>query len=233
MLVLVKACAECTGPVRQQKIQIPFSTSIGHYSSVFFARVGDAMPRLKKRRRSSSRCKTRHGKPQDKLIWTRWKVINHLQQLCAFWTRGTFTMKMLSCPRNVDSFSKLPNEIVQKYVFRHATAESNERGTHRSSLGQLSAWHLFLRAGTRGLSCKSRRLGRGQLAAEQVKRALLKIFGPDHTPNLKDVQKVHRTIDKDTAEAHYTADASKLMVFVIDDDLCNEVREFGDEGRNY
>ena len=65
----------------------------------------------------------------------------------------------------------------------------------------------------------------GQWTTEQVKRALLKIFGPDHTPNIKDMQKVHRTIDKDTAEAHDTTDADRKHKRREDDE-----RNYPDEG---
>ena len=41
-----------------------------------------------------------------------------------------------------------------------------------------------------------------------MKKAQLKIFGPDHTPNIKNVQKFQRTTrNRDTAEARCTTDA--------------------------
>ena len=75
----------------------------------------------------------------------------HLKQFCMFWTRCTVTMRTWCFPRVANSCSRsssrLPNETVQKYVVRHATAVKKMREGRIEMPDQLAAWHMLSRTG--------------------------------------------------------------------------------------
>ena len=85
-------------------------------------------------------------------------------------------------------FSTLPNEKVQKYVARYASAMKKMREVRVEIPDQMAAWRMLSRAGVSPWTelqvttfCGS------QLNTEQAERAVLNIFGPGHTPIIKDV----------------------------------------------
>ena len=96
---------------------------------------------------------------------------------------------------------------------------SEEDGEVRIEIpDKLATWHILSRAGIPPWTeLQVKTFCGGPLRTEQQKRALLKIFGT--TPNIKVAQKFQpRFGKKDTAEAHYIADADSETENSEDDD---------------
>ena len=110
----------------------------------------------------------------------------------------------MRCEQFFHEFSRCPNETVLKHLVRHATVVTTMREVRIEIPDQLAAWHMLSRAVIfPWTEWQAKTFCGGELITEQVTGAQLNTMGPDHTTNIKDVQKVSRKKEHIRSSPHY------------------------------
>ena len=92
------------------------------------------------------------------------------------------------CEEFFQEFGRLKNEEMQAYLLRHATLNKKLREVGIALPDLLAGWHLLTRAGVpKWTHLQVKALCGGTLEYQKVAQALLKVFGGDHRPNVKDL----------------------------------------------
>ena len=80
---------------------------------------------------------------------------------------------------------------MRAYIIRHATLCKKMKEVGVDVLDLLAGWHLLSRSGApRRTHIQLKSLCQGSLNYQKVSQALLKMFGGDHKPNIRDLLKV-------------------------------------------
>ena len=117
------------------------------------------------------------------------------------------------CEEFFQEFSRNKGEEMQMYIIRHATLRKKMKEAGVDVPDLLAGWHLMARAGVpRWTHLQVKSLCNGQLTYQKVSQALMKMFGGDHKPNMRDLQKTTAAADN-----NYYADVSEDQAFYYDD----------------
>ena len=100
------------------------------------------------------------------------------------------------CEEFFAEFQRLKNEDMTTYLVRHRTLLKRMRDVGVEVPALLSGWHLLTRSGIpRWTHVQVKALCQGELEYEKVHKALMKMFGGDHKPNPKDLQRTSNSTE--------------------------------------
>ena len=100
------------------------------------------------------------------------------------------------CEEFFAEFQRMKNEDMTSYLVRHRTLVKRMRDVGVEVPALLSGWHLLTRAGVpKWTHVQVKALCGGDLDYEKVHKALMKMFGGDHKPNPKDLQRTTTTTE--------------------------------------
>ena len=93
------------------------------------------------------------------------------------------------CEEFFGEFSRMKNEEMQAYLIRHKTMLAKMKEVKINIPSPLAGWHLLTRAAVpRWTHVQVKALCQGELEYDRVQKALMKMFGGDHRPNVKDIK---------------------------------------------
>ena len=99
----------------------------------------------------------------------------------------------IRCEDFFHRFARQKSEPMQQYVLRHSTERRKLKEAGIDIPDALAGWHLFSRSAIPPWTeVQVKTMCFGDLQVDKVTEALLKIFGPDHVPNAKDLTRVAR-----------------------------------------
>ena len=105
------------------------------------------------------------------------------------------------CEEFFQEFSRLKGEELQAYLIRHATMHKKMSEVGVALPDLLAGWHLITRAGIpKWTHIQVKSLCGGELQYQRVAQALMKMFGGDHKPNVRDLFRAG------TSEANFVDD---------------------------
>ena len=110
------------------------------------------------------------------------------------------------CEDYFHRFSRQKNEPMQQYVLRHSAEHRKLKEAGIDIPDAPAGWHLFSRSAIPPWTeVQVKTMCFGDLQIDKVSEALLKIFGPDHVPNPKDLARVARPgpVTKNQEEGMY------------------------------
>ena len=93
------------------------------------------------------------------------------------------------CEEFFGEFARLKNEEMQAYLIRHKTMMAKMKEVKITIPSPLAGWHLLTRAAVpKWTHVQVKALCQGELEYDRVQKALMKMFGGDHRPNVKDIK---------------------------------------------
>ena len=99
----------------------------------------------------------------------------------------------IRCEDFFHRFARQKGEPMKQYVLRHSIERRKLKEAGIDIPDALVGWHLFSRSAIPPWTeVQVKTMCFGDLQVDKVTEALLKIFGPDHVPNQKDLTRVAR-----------------------------------------